>query len=218
MQITISPPIVGRSQQIQLEIQGLPISSVPAESPKIIGNSLTTPSELGITVKDKNVWKKTFHDEQVSVNGRIGFGSTPFYITIPNDIEIGSHMLNITVIRTVLGSTIKKNYNISFIINQPAMPTNLAAISINPERFLCSKDQLAIVAAYSPYDTISECCGPNYLYCINRDKNVSRISGGPTGLLKDYYGNDAQNNVYRFAFQENYLSDNTHKKPISDLS
>ncbi|MEK6887050.1 MAG: hypothetical protein AABW88_04405 [Nanoarchaeota archaeon] len=219
--VTIIPPVIGRNELIKIKISGLPTGATY----KILNST-----GFGILVKDGTNWRKAYHvPETVSDNnGRFGFDdANPFYVAMPNDIVVGKHLLNITIVQQtvssggiVLATIIYKIYNKTFIINQPPIVAKLDPYSINPEKFLCfesSNEGATGTDAALKTGIIAECCGPSYSYCLNQNKNLSRISGGPTGLLKDYYGSNNRNNVYRRAFIESSIPNSIKVIRVLDL-
>jgi len=216
--ITILPPSIRRNEPIKLKISGLPVGS----QYKILNDT-----GLGILVKDGNTWKKAYHaPETVSdISGRFGFDdANPFYITVPNDLIEGKHLLNITIVQqtgTPPVTSIYKRYNKTFTVTQPPILTSFEPYYINPEKFFCynGTNEQGAETQFISYRTgmIAECCGPNYAYCLNKNKNLSRIAGGPTTLIKDYYGSDSRNNVYRRIFSE-LLQPNIKLIEVKDLA
>lgn len=217
--ITIIPPTPKRNEIIKLRISGLP-PLIPPSVYKIINST-----GYGILIKNGNDWVKAYHDPETisDSDARFGFdNANPFYVAIPSDLVEGKHLLNITVLQQAGGSiNIYKVYNKTFTITQPPMATSTTPFSINPAKFFCyAEPKTEIGTKIFTTGVITECCGPNYAYCMNKNKNVSRIAGGPTGLLKDYYGSNGRNNVYRRIFDEKYNPSNTIKDliEIKDLS
>ncbi len=138
--ITILPPSVKRNEPIRIKISGLP--PVPSGSEYKILNS----TGYGILVKDKNSWKKAYHDPIVTstTDGKFGFDdANPFYIMLSNDLEEGKHLLNITVVQqpgTPPVTTVYKIYNKTFTITQPPIIASFEPYYINPEKFLCHRE------------------------------------------------------------------------------
>lgn len=98
----------------------------------------------------------------------------------------------------------------------PSIAAGYEPLYVNPARFLCHEQE--------NYNSILECCGPDYHFCKNTlagppivpNTALARISGGPTGLIKDYYSsaNFIENTVLRLGVPKDSLL-NYHEYDIT---
>ncbi len=117
-------------------------------------------------------------------------------VTLP-PLNSGTYSVNITI-------TTANNQNYSYIFQNAfsiignsvftsVIVNSSNAFNINSDRFLCSEQGNQNSSESNQFGSIVECCGPDYNFCINRDingniiYNVTRNSGGPVSLIKDYY-------------------------------
>ncbi len=194
--ITASPNTLDYSvsQKIALKISGLKPTQL-----------ITDTSVYNITVSNKGSFLITSHPEvSVGVDGKIGY-SAPFEVRLPLGLEKGSHDLNITVLNScplpgICNPDASYLFKDAFTVtNDPVLPS-FNPLQVNPERFLCTKEGgIKTETIGSIYGSVLECCGPDYRYCMNSNRPAdfknTRISGGPTGLLKDFYSSLSKNGV-----------------------
>ena len=166
---------------------------------------------LEIKVSEGDQLLPTMHEEIASNTlGTIDF----FNVTLPPGLSLGSHNLNITIMSsptTIYGTSLFQN--VFTKIAEDIKPA-YNALQVNPQRFLC----VAETKQTTQSSAILECCGPLNDYCVNQNRyDVTRTSGGPTGLLKDYYDILRKNVVYRTGFAPLPIATVVHRYTVSDL-
>jgi hypothetical protein len=176
-------PIEVRFGKITLKVTGLP-------SNYWIRNS----SGLRIKIVQDDAVVPTWHQEiQADASGAI----KKFNITLPFDTPVGVYGLNVTILKP--DNTIYKSYLLqdAFLVTDAFLVNSFNPFQVNTERFLCTNETTPTGRLVG---SIFECCGPSQDYCLNGERNNTRVSGSPTSLVKDFYGTSFGNTVLRVNF------------------
>ena len=163
------------------------------------GSYVTNVSGKNITVSKGAQFVPVAHGRvDRRTDGTLGVASdSVLELRLRAQLAQGAHSLNITLCMNAgCSSTQSFMLNNAFtILNQPLTPSG-DPTKINPGRFLCNEEGGLKSLLPTTHASVVECCGPNYIHCINSDPSVTRIAGGPTALLKDYYSGSGKNSVF----------------------
>lgn len=183
---TITPDKILRDENIILSAKDTPLHY-------LIKNN----TKYNISVSNGNDWLTTKHRNSTSYEIRHTTINN-FEIDLPRGLEKGTHNLNITFYDSTTNDIVKSFiFTNAFEITEESIITSTDPYFINPKRYYCYKTGLV---GSGVKGAITECCGPTYNYCNEGKFDSTRVSGGPTGLLKDYYGDLYKNSVLRVKF------------------